>query len=93
MADTPSTNLPWVLRQRGLKLLDMFTDEEGRTCLYFKSPYGPVRQVTVTMMTNEAVTWAYGYTIRDKGSKTKVTYSGLYGDPTKDEAIDVQGHA
>jgi len=89
--DTPSINLPWVLRQKGLKLLDMFLDEEGRTCLFFKSPFGPVRQVTVTMMTNEAVTWSYGYTIRDKGSKTKVTYSGVNGDPTKDEAIDVQG--
>jgi len=91
MADTPSTNMPWVLRQKGLKLLDMYLDEQGRTCLFFNSHYGPVRQVTLTMISNETVTWAYGYQIRDKGSKTKVTYSGAYGDPTKDEAIDVQG--
>ena len=91
MADTPSTNMPWVLRQKGLKLLDMYLDEQGRTCLFFKSHYGPVRQVTLTMISNETVTWAYGYTIKDKGSKTKVTYSGAYGDPIKDEAIDVQG--
>ena len=90
--DQPNPELPWVLKQKGLKLLDMYVDEEGRTCLLFKSPYGPVRQVTLTMISSETITWNYGYTIRDKGSKTKVTYSGRYGDPARDEAFDIEGY-
>jgi hypothetical protein len=91
MADEPSSDLPWVLRQKGLKLIDMRIDEEGHTHLFFRSPYGPIRQVDVTMLTDQPVTWVYGYVIRDRHSKTKVTYSGPYGDPVQDEAIDVQG--
>lgn len=89
-ADQPSPDLPWVLRQKGLKLLEMRTNDQGQTELLFKSPLGPVREVWVTMISSEVVTWNYGYIIRDKGSRTRVTYSGKYGDPTKDDAIEIE---
>lgn len=90
-ADEPSSDLPWVLRQKGLKLLDMQLDDEGHTRLLFKSPYGPIREVIITMLSDKPVTWVYGYTIRDRNSKTRVTYSGKHGDPAQDEAIDIEG--
>ena len=90
-ADQPSRDLPWVLQQRGLKLLEMVLDDDGHTRLLFKSPYGPIREVWVTMLSDKPVNWVYGYTIRDRNSRTKTTYSGQYGDPTKDTAIDIEG--
>jgi hypothetical protein len=86
----PSRDLPWVLRQKGLRLIEMATDEEGHTRLVFQSPYGNLRQVEVVMLTEHPVTWVYGYTIRDKGSKTKTTYSGKFGDPSLDVALDIE---
>lgn len=87
----PNPDLPWVLKQKGLRLIDMFTDEEGRTCLMFRSPLGPIRELTLTMMSTTAVKWSYGYTIRDTHSKTSTTYSGLFGDPKQDRVLDIEG--
>jgi len=87
----PSPNLPWVLKQKGLKLLDMTLDDDGHTVLTFRSPLGPVREVLITMVSSQAVTWAYGYTIRDRYSKTATTYAGSYGDPEKDQVVDIEG--
>lgn len=93
MAKTPqpSPDLPWVLRQKGLKLLDMAVDENGHTVLTFRSPLGPVREVHITMLSSAPVQWTYGYVIRDTASKTKTTYSGADGDPSKDEVINIEG--
>ncbi len=90
-ADQPSETLPWVLRQKGLKLLDMTLDDEGHTVLVFKSPMGAIREVTVSLVSDKVVQWVYGYTIHDKGSKTKTTYAGVYGDPTKDDLVSISG--
>ena len=90
-AEQPSPDLPWVLRQKGLKLLDMQLDDDGHTRLLFKSPLGPLREVWITMLSDKPVTWVYGYTIRDKGSKTMTTYSGPHGDPVKDDVITIEG--
>jgi len=87
----PSPDLPWVLRQKGLKLLDMTLDDEGYTTLTFRSPLGPVREVIITMISDKAVTWSYGYTIKDRYSKTATTYSGTHGDPEQDTVVDIKG--
>jgi hypothetical protein len=87
----PSPDLPWVLRQKGLKLLDMTTDESGHTVLTFRSPLGPVREVTISMLSSAPVTWTYGYTIRDTYSKTSTTYAGHEGDPAKDTVVEIEG--
>jgi len=93
MASTPqpSPNLPWVLKQKGLRLLDMVLNDEGHTILTFRAPLGPVREVVITMVSNLPVEWTYGYTIKDRHSKTAATYTGRYGDPDKDDLVDIEG--
>ena len=90
-APQPNPNMPWVLRQKGLRLIDMIIDEDGHTALVFRSPLGPVRELTLTMVSDKPVSWSYGYTIRDTYSKTSTTYSGLAGDPAQDAVHDIEG--
>ena len=82
--------LPQILASPGLKLIEIGEDDRG-AFLKFASTRNRVRMVTVYMMADGPIRWAYAYASYDPSTRTVVSYEGKHGDPEKDKRINMKG--
>lgn len=91
MNDLYNDPLPPVLAIRGMRLMAMGRSDEGRVWLKFGMTKGRIREVTVFLVSDQPSTFMYEYAVHDASTHTVVSYSGRYGDPTKDTQVGIQG--